>query len=72
MSEPPQDALEEPHGRKPKVQVALRPKLAKAFRYVAKKERRQLSDLFAEMFSLWLSVRRPKKYLEIKVNDDEE
>lgn len=67
-----QDDLEHPKGRQPKVQVALRPKLASALRYIAKKERRQLSDLFREMLVLWLRVRRPSKYSELKGTVDDE
>ena len=59
-------ALKTPSGRQPKKQIALRPKLAQAFRHVAKLERRQLSDLFAEMFDLWLSRKRSDKYDEVK------
>jgi hypothetical protein len=63
--------LETSEGRKPKLQVALRPSLAKAFRYIAKKERRELSDIFKEMLELWIKVRRPNKYPEVKINDEE-
>lgn len=49
----------------------MRPGLAKAFRYVAKKERRQLSDLLQDMFSLWLRKERPGRYEEVNFDDDE-
>lgn len=49
--------------RAPKVQVAIRPELARAFRLVARLERRQLSDIFHDMFVGWL--RRRKSYLAV-------
>ncbi len=58
-------------GRKPKVQIALRPSLAQAIRHISRKERRQLSDVFQEMLELWLRVKRPKKYSEIEIHDEE-
>jgi len=61
-----------PTGRQPKKQIALRPSLALAFRHIAKKERRQLSDLFQEMFSLWLQRKRRGKYPEVQLDDEEE
>lgn len=39
--------------RKPKVQVALRPGLARVFRRIAKLEKRQLSEVFEEMLEAW-------------------
>lgn len=65
------DELESLKGRKPKVQVALRPKLAETFRWIAKKERRELSDIFKEMLELWIKVRHPNKYSTGDIDDEE-
>jgi hypothetical protein len=62
--------MQTPRGRQPKSHLAIRPKLAEAFRQVARAERRQLSDIFKEMFETWLK-RSGKKYEEeIDLNDD--
>lgn len=63
--------VDAPQGRKPKVQVALRPKLAKAFRLIARTERRELSDIFKEMLELWIKVRHPHKYSKVDIDDEE-
>jgi len=59
-----------PSGRKPKVQVNLRPNLAKILRYLAKKERRELSDLSKEMLALWLKKHKDQ-HPEIELEDDD-
>jgi len=53
-------------GRQPKKQVALRPSLAIALRRIAKKERRQLSDIFQDMLMFWLKRRRKGQYEDIE------
>jgi len=60
-------------GRKPKVQIALRPALAKCFRAIAKLERRELSDVFKELLAAWMDSdpRARKKYAAL-VPDEEE
>jgi len=63
--------LKVPKGREPKSQIAIRPKLAEAFRYLAKKERIQLSSLLSEMIALWLN--KNPKYPDVRAalkNDD--
>lgn len=60
-----------PQGRRPKAHLAIRPRLAKAFRYVARRERKQLSDLFHEMFSSWLKREGKQWADEVDLNDDE-
>lgn len=69
MVEP--DDLEPEKGRKPKVQIALRPRLAKVFRYIARTERRELSDLFREMLAHWLKTKGPKKYRKLDLDGEE-
>jgi hypothetical protein len=63
--------LEIPVGRKPKVQIAIRPKLAHAFRYIVKKERRETSDIFRDMLDVWISARHPEKYGKVDLDDEE-
>lgn len=53
------------------MQVALRPKLAKAFRLIARMERRELSDIFKEMLAMWIRVHHPHKYSKVDLDDEE-
>ena len=64
------DDLEPEKGRKPKVQINLRPRLAKVFRYIARSERRELSDLFHEMLAHWLKTKGPKQYRKLDLDDE--
>lgn len=61
--------VDEPRGRQPKKQISVEPRLAIAFRHVARREGKQLSALFREMFSQWLQKRR-KKYPEVELEDE--
>lgn len=57
-----------PTGRKPKKVIGLHPPLAQAFRYVAKMERKEHSDLLKEMFELWLKKQQKQgKYKKVKL-----
>lgn len=60
-----------PNGRKSKKQVALRPQLAEAFRNLSRMERRELSDVFKEMFLLWLKkAHRRGKYVDFHLDKE--
>ena len=59
-----------PKGRQPKSHLAIRPKLAKAFRYLARRERRELSDLFRDMFASYLKREGKQWAEEIELDDD--
>ena len=62
--------MKAPSGRRPKKNIAVDPHLARDFSAVARVERRELSNLFKEMFAFWLKIKRPRKYKEIDLDEE--
>lgn len=62
----------EKSGRQPKKHVAVYPHLARAFSHVARMEGRQLSNLFKEVFAFWLQEKRPGKYEEVDLDEEQD
>jgi hypothetical protein len=57
-------------GRQPKSHLAIEPNLANELRYVAKRERLQLSDMFRKIFAHWLKGEGKKYAQEVSLDDD--